>query len=105
MIRHLLLALALLAPQLPSPARPSREDRVFACIRRLESGGNYRAVGRGRARGHYGAYQFSPATWRSVGGIGNPASAAPAEQDRLARVLLRRSGWGQWATYSLCSGA
>lgn len=53
-------------------------------IKQCESGGNYRAV---NPNGHYGAWQFSIATWRSVGGTGNPADASPAEQDYRAAIL------------------
>jgi hypothetical protein len=63
-------------------------------IRQHESGGNYRAV---NPNGHYGAYQFSLATWRSVGGTGNPADAPPDEQDARAAALMARSGPSQWS--------
>lgn len=53
-------------------------------IKQCESGGNYRAV---NPNGHYGAWQFSMSTWRSVGGTGNPADASPAEQDYRAAIL------------------
>jgi hypothetical protein len=72
---------------------------VWACIRRRESGGNYRA---NSGNGYYGAYQFSLPTWQSVGGTGLPSQASPAEQDRLAQLLRQRSGWGQWSTAGSC---
>jgi peptidoglycan hydrolase-like protein with peptidoglycan-binding domain len=63
-------------------------------IARCESGGNPRAVGGG---GRYrGKYQFSRATWRAVGGSGDPAAAPEAEQDQRAAALLARSGTSQW---------
>lgn len=43
-----------------------------------------------------GRYQFSRATWASVGGVGDPADAPPAEQDARAEALYARSGPGQW---------
>jgi len=46
--------------------------------------------------GYYGKYQFSRATWRSVGGRGNPARASEAEQDRRAARLYRREGTKPW---------
>jgi peptidoglycan hydrolase-like protein with peptidoglycan-binding domain len=63
-------------------------------IARCESGGNPRAIGGG---GRYrGKYQFSRATWRAVGGSGDPAAAPEAEQDQRAAALLARSGTAQW---------
>lgn len=50
-----------------------------------------------RTSGTYrGKWQFSWATWRSVGGTGDPASASETEQDQRAWMLWRRDGWGQW---------
>ena len=67
---------------------------MLARIAQCESGGNPRAVS---ADGRYfGKYQFSKATWRSVGGSGNPARASEAEQDRRARILYRRAGTSPW---------
>jgi peptidoglycan hydrolase-like protein with peptidoglycan-binding domain len=63
-------------------------------IAQCESGGNPRAIGGG---GRYrGKYQFSRASWRAVGGSGDPAAAPEAEQDQRAAALLARSGTGQW---------
>lgn len=110
-------------PQLPAPQRPDQPVRpaavtkprtppvsyrvtagglaaAFACLRRFESGGDYSNRRNSRYRG---AYQFSYATWRSVGGTGDPAAAPPAEQDARAALLQARSGWGQWpVTSRLC---
>jgi cell wall-associated NlpC family hydrolase len=60
-----------------------------------ESSGNFRNNDTGR-NGHFGGFQFSPATWRSVGGVGSPANASIAEQLKRAKILLARSGPGQW---------
>ena len=72
--------------------------RVPAALRRIaqcESGGNPRAVS---ADGRYrGKYQFDLATWRSLGGKGDPADAPEAEQDRLAVKLYRQRGTAPWA--------
>jgi hypothetical protein len=65
-------------------------QRIAAC----ESGGDPTAVSPG---GRYrGKYQFSRATWRGVGGTGDPAQAPEAEQDRLAAKLLAQSGTSPW---------
>jgi len=45
---------------------------------------------------YFGKYQFSRATWRSVGGRGNPAAAPEAEQDRRAARLFARDGTAPW---------
>ena len=39
---------------------------------------------------------FSRATWRDMGGTGNPARAPEAEQDRIAAKLLARAGTSPW---------
>lgn len=51
-----------------------------------------------------GAFQFSRATWASVGGEGDPIDASFDEQLRLAQVLQARSGWGQWPRCSKTLG-
>jgi lysozyme family protein len=67
---------------------------VLERIAQCESGGNPRAVSADRR--YFGKYQFSRATWRAVGGSGNPARASEAEQDRRARILYRREGTRPW---------
>jgi peptidoglycan hydrolase-like protein with peptidoglycan-binding domain len=63
-------------------------------IAECESGGDPTAISPdGRYRGKY---QFSRATWRSLGGEGDPARASEAEQDRMARLLMKRQGPGAW---------
>ena len=78
-------------------ARSSRGGSATAVLERIarcESGGNPRAVSPdGR---YYGKYQFSKATWRSVGGTGNPAEASEAEQDRRATMLYESAGASPW---------
>ena len=67
-------------------------------IAQCESGGDPKAVS---ADGTYrGKYQFSRATWRSLGGEGDPAKAPEAEQDRLARILMERQGPSAWPSCS-----
>jgi hypothetical protein len=67
---------------------------VLRLIARCESGGDPRAVSRsGRYRGKY---QFSRATWRRLGGSGDPARATERLQDRLALRLYRKSGTRAW---------
>lgn len=59
-----------------------------------ESGGDPGAVSPSGA--YRGKYQFSPTTWGSVGGHGDPAAAPEEEQDVLAARLYLRSGPSQW---------
>ncbi len=85
------------ATSAPAPPSGGGGDSIaahLARIRQCESGGNYTLVS---ASGVYsGAYQFSDATWASVGGSGRASDASPAEQDMRARMLYERSGPGQW---------
>ncbi len=76
---------------------PSTSDGLnWAALAQCESGGNPRAVS---SSGRYhGLYQFSVATWQSVGGSGLPSEASPDEQTYRAQLLLERSGVGQWPT-------
>ncbi len=86
-IRNLRDRLTGAAPNVPIPSH-------LAAIAQCESGGNPRAIS---ANGMYrGKYQFSFATWRTVGGKGDPAQASETEQDSRAAMLYRRDGPGQW---------
>jgi hypothetical protein len=81
-----------------SSSRDSGRVRLPAVLKRIaqcESGGNPRAVSRdGRYRGKF---QFDMATWRSIGGTGDPARAPESVQDRLALKLYRQRGTAPWA--------
>ena len=66
----------------------------WAALARCESGGNPHAVS---STGKYrGLYQFSIATWRGVGGSGDPIDASAGEQTHRAEILYSRGGRGQW---------
>lgn len=66
----------------------------WAALAGCESGGNPAAVS---STGKYrGLYQFSYATWASVGGSGDPAANSAGEQTYRAQLLYDRSGRGQW---------
>ncbi len=71
-------------------AIPPQLQAIAMC----ESHGNPRAVSAGGT--YRGKYQFSYATWRSVGGSGDPARASEREQDRRAARLYRTGGPGHW---------
>jgi uncharacterized protein YabE (DUF348 family) len=85
------------AQQPAASARRSTGDADslnWPALARCESGGNPRAVS---STGKYrGLYQFSMATWRSVGGQGDPIDNSAGEQTYRAKVLYQRSGAGQW---------
>jgi hypothetical protein len=68
-------------------------DTILERIAQCESGGDPTMD---TGNGYYGKYQFSRATWRSVGGRGNPARASEGEQDRRAARLYRREGTKPW---------
>jgi len=85
-----LRALGVTAGASARSASGSLLERIAAC----ESAGNPRAVSAG---GRYrGKYQFSRATWRQMGGSGDPAAAPEAEQDRRAAALLAQAGRSAW---------
>jgi peptidoglycan hydrolase-like protein with peptidoglycan-binding domain len=74
----------------PSSGTAATLERIAQC----ESGGDPTAVSPdGRYRGKY---QFSRATWRAMGGSGDPADAPEAEQDRRAAALLAARGTSPW---------
>jgi peptidoglycan hydrolase-like protein with peptidoglycan-binding domain len=86
------------APASPAPASApapqGQPTRTLARIAACESGGNPAAVSpSGRYRGKY---QFSRATWRALGGTGDPAKASEATQDRMALALLQLRGTSPW---------
>ncbi|WP_431061451.1 ubiquitin-like domain-containing protein [Streptomonospora nanhaiensis] len=68
-------------------------DLNWAALARCESGGDAGAVN--SAGGYYGLYQFSAATWQSVGGTGLPSDAGASEQTRRAQRLYDAVG-GNW---------
>ena len=65
-------------------------------IAKCESTFNPRAINKAN-RAHFGLFQFKLATWRSVGGKGNPIDAHPREQFKRAKILQAKAGWGQWS--------
>ena len=78
----------------PSDTGSNGADGTLARIAQCESGGDPTAVS---ASGTYrGKYQFSRATWRDLGGSGDPAAASEAEQDRMAAKLYAQRGSAPW---------
>jgi peptidoglycan hydrolase-like protein with peptidoglycan-binding domain len=86
-----------LKPFSASSVRRTSSVRLPLALRRIaecESGGNPRAVSPGGT--YRGKYQFSRATWRNLGGTGDPAAAPEWLQDRLALKLYRQAGTAPW---------
>ncbi|WP_084264999.1 transglycosylase family protein [Actinomadura macra] len=68
----------------------------WAGLAKCESNNNPKAV---NPAGYYGLYQFSMASWASVGGSGKPSDASAGEQTYRAQMLYNRVNgrWqGQW---------
>jgi hypothetical protein len=74
-------------------SQPASAASSWSGLRHCESGGNYNT---NTGNGYYGAYQFSPTTWRSLGYSGLPSDASPHVQDSAAKKLANRSGFDQW---------
>lgn len=85
------------APRATTTTRASRgavRTDVWSALAACESGGDPTKVS---ASGKYrGAFQFSVATWESVGETGDPAAHSYAHQLEAAKRLQARDGWGQW---------
>ena len=86
----------------PAGVTPHQWNRVQSlsgalhALRMCESGGRY-AINTGN--GYYGAYQFLPSTWHSLGYKGMPNHASAAVQDAAAaRLHDRRGSWADWGT-------
>ncbi len=80
-------------PPPPPPALAGAPPGALAALRQCESNGNYRSA---TGNGYYGAYQFSPETWRSLGYGGLPHQAPPTVQDQAASRLWSLAGWRAW---------
>ena len=77
-----------------SSSSSAAASATLARIAQCESSGNPTAVSPdGRYRGKY---QFSRATWRAMGGSGDPAAAPESVQDQMAAKLLAARGTSPW---------
>lgn len=102
-------ALALAAPVVLPGTAGATEGATADTLRAIagcESGSGPRSPGdpdvTGYSGRHYGLFQFDLPTWRSVGGVGNPARASVAEQYRRASILLDRRGTQPWDASKHC---
>ncbi len=73
--------------------RPEPSQQQWLALRRCESTEVYSVA---TGNGFWGAYQFTLATWLTVGGVGYPSEAPPEEQDARARLLYHRRGASPW---------
>jgi peptidoglycan hydrolase-like protein with peptidoglycan-binding domain len=79
----------------PAPAAPPQDAATaLAKIAQCESGGDPTIVSPDRR--YRGKYQFTRATWRALGGTGDPAKADEATQDELAGKLYAQRGTVPW---------
>jgi hypothetical protein len=86
--------LASAASDASSAAASSDASATLERIAQCESGGDPAAVS---ADGVYrGKYQFTRATWKVMGGTGDPAAAPESEQDGRAAALLAAQGTAPW---------
>ncbi len=97
----LALGLALGALALGSGTAAAETGVNWDAIAKCESGGNW-AINTGN--GYYGGLQFSPATWKSNGGVGMPHQASREEQIRIAENVLRTQGIGAWPSCGKAAG-
>jgi soluble lytic murein transglycosylase-like protein len=83
------------APVATKPAASrSGSSSTLTRIASCESGGDPTAIS---SSGRYrGKYQFSRATWRELGGTGDPAKAPESVQDAMAAKLLAQRGTTPW---------
>jgi peptidoglycan hydrolase-like protein with peptidoglycan-binding domain len=77
---------------------PVADSGTLAAIAQCESNGNPTAIS---PNGTYrGKYQFTRASWRAVGGVGDPAAAPESEQDQRAATLMAKQGPDAWPVCS-----
>lgn len=72
-------------------------DDLLACIRQIESGGDYSTD---TGNGYKGAYQFTESSWAANFGDREPSEVSPEEQDALAANYIARRGLSPWPTPS-----
>ncbi len=84
------------APRSSAASSSGDAGATLAKIAQCESGGDPAATS---SDGTYrGKYQFDRATWRQLGGSGDPAAAPESEQDQRALALYRQRGTAPWPT-------
>ena len=84
-------------PEAEPEANFAAGNSVWDQLAKCESGGNW-AINTGN--GYYGGLQFSPSSWRAVGGSGLPHQASREEQIKRGKLLQASGGWGQWPSCS-----
>ena len=79
------------------PNATSSSSSIWYELAQCESGGNW-SIDTGN--GFYGGLQFTLSSWQSVGGVGYPNQASPAQQIAAAEQLQSMQGWGAWPVCS-----
>lgn len=74
----------------------------WGAIAQCESGGNWSA---NTGNGAYGGLQIKESTWLANGGVGNPATAPPQEQIRVANNVMATEGPKAWPKCAASTGA
>ena len=78
------------------PARSGEpSDADFDRLAECESSGRWNL---NTGNGYYGGLQFSPSTWRYLGGTGLPHEHSREVQIEMGRRQWRKSGWQAWPT-------
>lgn len=84
------------APMRAASARPAPSGDIWHALAMCETGGTMNQRATSPTGRYLGYFQFSLATWRSVGGPGDPRDHPYEVQKAYAITLQHRSGWGQW---------
>lgn len=83
-------------PPAPVPAPSGDNAAAWLALGKCESGNNPKSVG----PGFYGAFQFSPGTWRGLGYSGLPTDHSYEVQLEAAKKLQAQRGWSPWPACS-----
>jgi hypothetical protein len=81
-----------------TPVNPDDVAAIMAQIAQCESGGDPTATSKSGT--YRGKYQFTQATWESLGGTGDPAEAPENVQDVYAAALYNERGLDPWPACS-----
>jgi hypothetical protein len=83
-------------PRAPAETAQGYEGDVWWALSGCESGHTNAATG----NGFWGFFQFTLATFHSLGYEGSPTDYGYETQREAAQALQARSGWGQWPACS-----
>lgn len=78
---------------LPAGVANANSGPNWDALAQCESNGNWSAD---TGNGFYGGLQFRQSTWEENGGVGSPAKASKAEQEKVANRVLATQGPDAW---------